>query len=59
MEERTITITLNEYNELIAKAERISAVERVLERTEFPTIEDVKAILDVKEKVKEKDYALL
>lgn len=50
MNENTITITLDEYTELLKKAERIAAVERIMQRNMFPLIEDIKDILDIKVK---------
>lgn len=49
MNEITIQITLDEYRDLVKKAEIIEAVMRYLRRSEYPTIADVKIILDVVE----------
>ncbi|MBR2388165.1 MAG: hypothetical protein IKB02_05285 [Clostridia bacterium] len=47
MEERTITISLDEYKELVEKAERIAAVERFLESASYPSLSDVEPILGI------------
>lgn len=47
MEERTITIPLNEYKELIAKAERIAACERMIANREYVTLNDIAAALNI------------
>lgn len=50
--ENTITIILEEYRSLIAKAERIEAVGRMIDSTNYVNVDDIKAILgiaDVKE----------
>lgn len=49
MDEITIQITLDEYRDLVKKAEIIETVVRYLRRSEYPTIADVKIILDVVE----------
>lgn len=49
--ENTITISREEYNELIRAAERISAVERLFARSQYVNTDDVKIILDIKEPV--------
>lgn len=49
MNEITIQITLDEYRDLVKKAEIIETVMRYLRRSEYPTIADVKIILDVVE----------
>lgn len=49
MNEITITITLEEYNNLVRAAERIATVERLLTRTSYVCMEDVKVVLDIKE----------
>lgn len=51
MNEITITITLEEYNNLVRAAERIAAVERLLARTSYVCMEDVKVVLDIEEPV--------
>lgn len=43
----TITITLDEYNELKRKAERIEALGRMYERTPYMTDQQIKAVLDI------------
>ncbi len=49
MNENTITITREEYNNLIKAAERIAAVERLCVRSSYVGIDDVKIILDINE----------
>lgn len=49
--ENTITITREEYNELIRASERIAAVERLCARSDYVSIGDVKCVLDIKEPV--------
>ncbi len=49
--ENTITITREEYNELIRASERIAAVERLCTRGDYVSVGDVKHILDIKEPV--------
>lgn len=43
----TITITLEEYRNLIAKAERIETVGRMIGSTNYVSVDDIKAILDI------------
>lgn len=47
MTENTITITLDEYRELLKKAERIAAVERMLTITKYVSMDDVKIVLGI------------
>lgn len=54
MNENTITITLDEYRDLIAKAERIEAVGRMLGTLQFVNVDDIKAVLGITE-VKENE----
>ena len=54
MENRNIT--LEEYRELIKKAERISAAERLINSGGYVTVDDIAAILDIK-RVKENENA--
>ena len=54
MNENTITITLDEYRDLIAKAERIATVVRMLANTKYVTMDDIKVVLDINE-VKENE----
>jgi phage pi2 protein 07 len=51
MQEHNIIISVDEYKELVEKAEKIDAVERLINRVDFVPIETVKAILDIREKV--------
>ena len=57
MNENTITITLDEYRELIAKAERIEAVGRMIDSTNYVNVDDIKAILGISECKGEKENA--
>ena len=45
---KNMKIPLAEYRELVAKAERIAAVERLIESVNYPTLSDVKIILGIK-----------
>lgn len=47
MNENTITITLEEYRNLIAMAERIAVVSRMLGSTNYVNVDDIKAVLDI------------
>lgn len=49
-EKSTVTITLDEYKELVAKAERIAAVERMAKSGEYFTPEGVYTILRIEVK---------
>ena len=51
MNGNTITIALDEYRELIAKAERIEAVGRMLDSVNFVNVGDIKAILGITQNV--------
>ena len=55
MNEITITITLNEYRSLIAKAERIATVERILANIKYATMEDIKTALNIREAKEDED----
>ena len=46
MPENTIIIPLEEYKELLAKAERIAAVERLLENLSYVSVDHIKIVLD-------------
>lgn len=46
----TITITLADYIELVKKAERIETVQRMYEREQYVSEEDVKVVLDIRTK---------
>ena len=50
----TITITLEEYRNLIAKAERIETVGRMIGSGNYVSVDDIKAVLDIS-KVKENE----
>lgn len=49
MNENTITITLDEYRELLAKAERIATVERMIDSTNYVNVDEIKAILGIEQ----------
>lgn len=51
MPEHNIIISVDEYRELVEDAEKIRAVERLINQVDFVPIETVKAILNVREKV--------
>ena len=44
-----VTIALDEYRELVEKAERINAVKRFIAKSEYPNVSEIKAILDISE----------
>lgn len=48
MNENTITISLDEYKELLIKAERIAVVERLSAKNYIP--EDIRAVLGIPDK---------
>lgn len=47
MNENTVKITLDEYSELIRKAERVATLERMFERTPYLSDQEIKAVLDI------------
>jgi hypothetical protein len=49
MNDKVITITLEEYKELLKSAERLAAVKRFLDGTDYPTITDIQCILGIEE----------
>ncbi len=51
MQEHNIIISVDEYRELVAKAEQIYAVERVINQSDYVSMETIKAILGIREKV--------
>jgi putative NADH-flavin reductase len=63
MEEKTVKISYSEYKELIAKAERVATVARMLASTSYISTDDVKRILGIdcddvealKERIAEQD----
>lgn len=55
MPEHNIIISVDEYNELVKKAERIAAVERMLNCGGYVSEKELLAVLDVKKKDGEKD----
>lgn len=48
MEERTISIPLEEYKELIRQTERIAACERMIANAQYVTLNDIAAALCIK-----------
>lgn len=48
MNEATITITLEEYKDLLRKAERVATVERMVENSGYVSVEDVELVLGIK-----------
>jgi hypothetical protein len=48
MEEKTVEITVQEYHELLKKAERIDTLKRLLSVKNFIDVEETKALLDIK-----------
>lgn len=55
MNENTITITLEEYNELLRKAERIAVVERMCESKTYYSENDFVTVLGIKKREVEKN----
>lgn len=49
MNDRTITITLDEYRDLVKQSERIAAVRRFCNESEYVSVDEVKNILGIKE----------
>lgn len=49
MNENTITITLDEYRSLIAKAEQIEVLGRFMAVNDYVNINEIKAILGINE----------
>lgn len=49
MNDRTITITLDEYRELVKQSERIETVRRFCGESEYVSVAEVKNILGIKE----------
>jgi hypothetical protein len=50
-EQKTITIPLEDFRNLIRQAERVSAVERMIAKLKYVTVDDIKVVLDIKEPV--------
>ena len=44
----SVTITKGEYTKLIKIAERVSVLERIVERNEYIPVEEIRAIFDLK-----------
>lgn len=51
MPEHNIIISVDEYSELVKKSERIAAVERMMNRADFVSNEDIYAVLGIGKKV--------
>lgn len=47
MNEKTITITLDEYVTLERVCERVSAVERLLNGNDYVSLDEIAAVLDI------------
>ena len=47
-----ITISLWEYNELMKNVERIAAVKRMVEYSDYVSIGDIKSVLGIKTAIK-------
>lgn len=54
MNENTITITMDEYKDLVSKAERIAAVERMFASGSYVSTDDIKPVLGINENQGEK-----
>lgn len=50
----TVSLTKEEYSELIAKAERIAAVQRLVDSGVYVSTDDIYAVLGIKIPVKTK-----
>ena len=50
MNENTITITLEEYNELLRKAERIAVVERMYASKSYYSEDEIATVLGIKKR---------
>jgi UDP-3-O-acyl-N-acetylglucosamine deacetylase len=57
MNENTITITLEEYKELLRKAERIATVEKMLANLAYVNVDDIKVALDIQKAKGDKENA--
>lgn len=44
----TVTVSKGEYTKLIKIAERVTVLERIVERNEYIPVEEIRAILDFK-----------
>ena len=55
MNDRTITITLDEYRELVKQSERIATVRRFCGEGEYVSVSELKNILGIKEPEKKAD----
>ena len=52
MSEKTITITLGEYEALIRAQERIEVAERLINEVEYINTGEIAAVLGIRERVK-------
>lgn len=50
-----VEVPKGEYDELVSKAARIDAVERLVAATTYPTVKDLIAVLGIEGKEKEKE----
>jgi hypothetical protein len=50
-EQNTITIPVEDYRNLIRQSERVSAVERMIAKLKYVTVDDIKVVLDINEPV--------
>jgi phage pi2 protein 07 len=50
MNDRTITITLDEYRELVQKSERIATLQRLFAKSDYVAAGDIKNVLGIEEK---------
>jgi hypothetical protein len=50
MNERTVTISLYEYNDLVRKAERIATLGRMFAESEYISVGDIKMVLNLDER---------
>ena len=53
MNEKTITITLDEYECLIRAQERIEVVERIINKEEYISVGEIAAVLGIRERARE------
>lgn len=58
MNEQTITISAEKYDELVRTAERIEVVKRMLDSDRYTCLKDVKIVLGIEEKEESEDEAV-
>ena len=46
-EQKTITIPVEDFRNLIRQAERVAAVERLIANLKYVTVDDIKAVLGI------------